>query len=456
MRFNPHDYQVYCIERMLNEDHLGLFLNMGYGKTIITLTALNELITYEGKVKHALVIAPKRVAETTWSDETAKWDHTKHLRVAKILGDKKSRISAAESESDIYVINRENVAWLVETYGREWKWDCVIVDELSSFKNPRSKRFKALKRMLPRIKRLYGLTGTPAANGLIDLWSQIFLLDGGRRLGKTVTKYREKYFVPDKRRGHIVFSYRLKEGAEEAIRSSISDICISLRDSDYVELPERIDVNLNVRLGREAYKKYQELEREMLLSLPEGEITAVNAAVVTGKLLQIASGRVYDEESNAHTIHTAKLEALKELIEQAGSEPVLIFYNYIHECDLILSEFKQARELKTEKDVRDWNAGKISILIAHPASAAYGLNMQDGGHIIVWYSPTWDLERYEQANARLHRQGQTEPVRVIHIIAKDTIDEKVLRSLSSKDRVQTALLEALQVRLREVKDEDSK
>lgn len=449
MRFSPHDYQYYCIERMMSEKHLGLFLNMGLGKTIITLTALNELITYQHKVKHVLVIAPKRVAETTWTDEVSKWDHTRHLRVSKILGDRETRISAVERDADIYVINRENVTWLVENYGADWKWDCVVIDELSSFKNPKAKRFRALKRMLPKIDRVYGLTGTPAANGLIDLWAQLFLLDRGERLGKTVTRYREKYFVPDKQNGHVVYSYRLKDGAEERIREKISDICISLKSSDYVELPERIDMNVTVNLGRRVYDQYRALERDMLLSLPDGEITAVNAAVVTGKLLQIASGSVYDEDSAPHRLHSAKQEALKEIIESAGSDPVLVFYNFIHERDAILE--LGGRELKTEKDVRDWNAGKIPLLTAHPASAAYGLNMQDGGHIIVWYSPTWDLERYEQANARLHRQGQSEPVRVIHIVAKGTMDERVLATLESKDKTQSALLKALEKRIKEIK-----
>lgn len=420
------------------------------GKTIITLTALNELITYRREVKNVLVIAPKKVAETTWTDEVLKWDHLKHLKVSKILGSKKKRCDAAERQADIYVINRENVTWLVDTYRRDWKWDCVVIDELSSFKNPSAKRFKSLKTVLPFISRLYGLTGTPAANGLIDLWAQVFLLDRGERLEKTISRYREKYFLPDKRNATTVFTYKIKPGCESVIREKISDICISLKQSDYVKLPDLVPKDFKILLPDKAQKAYSDMERDMFMSLPGGEINAVNAGVVAGKLLQIASGAVYDEDGAYHVIHTSKIEALNEIKELSQDDNILLFYNYKHERQEILKAFPEARTLETERDIRDWNEGKIEILLTHPASAGYGLNLQAGGHTVVWFSPTWNLEQYEQANARLHRQGQSEPVSVIHIIAKGSIDEIVMQALAGKDKTQSALLEALQKRIKEI------
>lgn len=435
---------------MINEPRLGLFLNMGLGKTVISLTAINEMIFYKKTAKRVLVIAPKRVAETTWTDEKDKWDHLKHLRVAKILGAKKDRIQAAESEADVYVINRENIPWLVDNFKSDWKWDTVIIDELSSFKNPRAKRFKKLKTMLPHIKRLYGLTGTPAANGLIDLWSQIYLLDEGERLHKTLGQYRERYFLPDKRNGPVVYSWRLRKGSERLIRKKISDICISLKSGDYIEMPECVYQESRLVLNKEAKEAYDEMERESILELTESEITAINAGVLTNKLLQIASGSVYDEKGNYHTVHSEKIEVLKEIVEQVGDSPVLVFYNFKHERDSILQAFKGSRVLESDQDVRDWNKGKIPLLLAHPASCGYGLNMQAGGHTVVWFSPTWNLEQYEQANARINRQGQTETVSINHIIAKGTVDEIVMRALESKDKTQTALLTALENKYKEI------
>lgn len=450
MRFKPHDYQLYCINRMLNEPRLGLFLNMGLGKTVITLTVLNELIFYRKTINKVLIIAPKRVAETTWSDEKDKWDHLKHLKISKILGSRSEREEAIKREADIYIINRENVQWLIENHRDEWKWDTVVIDELSSFKNSSSKRFKRLKIMLPHIKRLYGLTGTPAANGYLDLWAQVYLLDEGKRLFKTLRQYKDTYFLPDKRNSHVIFTYKLKDGAERLIKERIDDICISLKSGDYIEMPDCVYQEHSLRLSDSTLKKYRILERDLVLELAETDITAVNAGVLTNKLLQIASGSVYDETGDYHTIHTEKLEVLKEIIEQAGS-PVLVFYNFKHERDLILKNFKEAKMLEDERQVREWNRGEIPILVAHPASCAYGLNLQAGGHHVVWFSPTWNLEQYEQANARLNRQGQTETVTISHIIAKDTVDEIVMRSLQAKDKAQTALLKALEEKYKELR-----
>lgn len=454
MRFKPHDYQLYCIKRMIAEPRLGLFLNMGLGKTVITLTALNEMIFYHNTINKVLIIAPKRVAETTWSDEKDKWDHLRHLKISKILGTKSQREEAVEADADIYVINRENVQWLVDNYRRKWKWDTVIIDELSSFKNPKSKRFKRLKAMLPHIKRLYGLTGTPAANGYIDLWAQIYLLDEGKRLYKTLSQYREVFFLPDKRNAQIIYSYKLRKGAERLIKQKIEDICISLKSGDYIEMPDCVYQINRLILSPKSAKAYKTMEKELILELSEAEaITAVNAGVLTNKLLQIASGSVYDESGIYHTLHTEKLEVLKEIVEEAKS-PVLVFYNFKHERDLILSEFKEAKVLESDRDVRDWNTKKIPLLLAHPASCAYGLNMQAGGHNIVWFSPTWNLEQYEQANARLNRQGQTETVTVSHIIATGTVDEVVMSALQSKDKTQTALLKALEEKYKELRRND--
>lgn len=450
MRFKPHDYQLYCIRRMMNEPRLGLFLNMGLGKTVISLTAVNEMIFYQNTASKVLVIAPKRVAETTWSDEKNKWDHLKHLRISKILGTNSARMKAAEADADIYLINRENVTWLVENFRKNWKWDTVIIDELSSFKNHNSKRFKALKRMLPHINRLYGLTGTPAANGLMDLWAQIYLLDEGKRLYKTIGQYRTRFFDPEKRNSYVVFSYKLKKGADKLIRERISDICISLKSDDYVELPECVYHTAEFDLSPKAKKAYIEMERESVLELADGEITAFNAGVLTNKLLQIASGSVYDKDGNYHVIHEEKIEILKELIEEAVS-PVLVFYNFTHERDMIQKFIDGAHVLEGESDLKEWNAGKIPVLLAHPASCGYGLNMQEGGHTVVWFSPTWNLEQYEQANARVNRQGQKEIVTISHIIARGTVDEAVMRALSGKEKVQTTLLEELERKYQELK-----
>ncbi len=447
MKFQPHDYQRYCISRMLTEPRLGLFLNMGLGKTVITLTALNEMLYYRESAKEILIIAPKYVAETTWTQEAKKWEHLKHLKIVKILGNKNQRVKAVNTPSHIYIINWENLAWLVDNF--KWRWDTVIIDELSRFKNRNAKCFKKLKSVLPHIKRLYGLTGTPAANGFEDLWAQVYLIDRGERLEKTISAYREKYFKVDRYFGQYARTYKLVDGAEEKIRDKIKDICISLQESDYVKLPEKIESNVLIELSAKELKQYRKMERDMILSLPEGEIVASSAAVVTNKLLQIASGCVYDENGATHIIHNRKIEVFKEILKDCENDSVLVFYNFKHEKDQILKAVPEARVLNSDEDIRAWNNKEIKVLLAHPASAGYGLNMQNGGHIIIWFSPTWNLELYEQANARLLRQGQREPVVIKHLIAKDTMDSVVMKALRSKDRAQSTLLESLQEKLKE-------
>lgn len=441
MKFKPHEYQRYCITRMIKEPRLGLFLDMGLGKTVITLTALNEMINYQCSVKKVLIIAPKRVAETTWTDERDKWDHLKHLKMSKILGSSIERTIAAEAEADIYLINRENVSWLVDSFKKSWKWDTVVIDELSSFKNSSAKRFKKLKLVLPHIKRLYGLTGTPAANGYMDLWAQVYLLDQGKRLYKTITQYRERYFTPDKRNQHTVFSYKLKKGCDQVIQNKISDICISLQDK--ADVPDTIYQTSSLNLSPAVKEAYQRLEKDLILELKDTEITALNAGVLVNKLLQIASGCVYDEDGDYHRLHREKIEVLKEVLEQASGN-VLVFFNFKHEKEEIKKFFKAARILEGEQEIRDWNTGRIKLLLAHPASCGYGLNLQKGGHTIVWFSPTWNLEQYEQANARLARQGQKHPVIINHIIANDTVDELVMEALKNKETIQSALLQELE------------
>lgn len=447
MEFKPHKYQSYCIDRIIDEKYLGLFLKMGLGKTVIILTALKKLID-SGEARRVLVIAPKRVAESTWPAEINKWDHLKGLRASVCLGAPERRRRALAKEADIYIINRENIPWLVETYGKSWPFDTVVIDELTSFKNSSAKRFRALKSVRDRITRIYGLTGTPSPNGYIDLWAQVYLLDGGKALEPTKGRYLRRYFNEETKYGsggHTYKSYSIKgERARRVIERRLESFCISLKAEDYVELPDLLTDEIEVILSDKEYKLYKKMERESVLELSGGDITAVNAGVVTNKLLQIASGRVYDDNGAPVTIHEAKLETLDELIEASGGEPILVFYNYKHELEAILERFKGARVLETDKDIRAWNRGEIPLLLAHPASAGYGLNMQEGGHIIVWYSPTWNLEQYEQANARLHRQGQEAPVRVIHLIAKGTIDERVLAIIKAKDTSQKALIQALE------------
>lgn len=399
------------------------------------------------------MIAPLRVAQSTWSGEIEKWDHLRGLRLSKVLGNEKQRIEALNQPADLYIINRENTEWLVNYYGRKWPFDMVVIDELSSFKNPKSKRFRALRKVRPLIKRIVGLTGTPAPNGLIDLWSQVYLLDQGERLGKTLTGYRDRYFDPGRRNQNIVFEWIPKPFVEEAIYEKISDVCVSMKAEDWLQLPGRIDNVIEVELPEKAKSQYKQLEKDLTLPLVDSDVTAANAAVLTNKLLQMANGAIYDEFSDAKEIHSAKLDALEEAVEAANGKPVLVVYTYQHDLDRIKRQLKKynPRTLNGDQDVRDWNEGKIQVLLLHPASGGHGLNLQAGGNIVIWFGLTWSLEWYQQTNARLHRQGQTERVIIHHIVAKGTMDEEVLKALTGKAATQNGLMEAVKAKIEQYK-----
>lgn len=453
MKFIPWSYQEYAINHVIDYNVTGLFLDMGMGKTVSSLTAIDNLL-FLGDTNKVLVIAPKRVAEDTWSTEVDKWDHLKDLKISIILGTSKQRDEAVKKDADIYVTSRDNVVWLVENYFKTWKWDTCIIDELSSFKSSKAKRFRALKKVRPYFKRIIGLTGTPAPNSLIDLWPQLYLLDGGQRLGRTITGYRDQYFVPGDRNQHIVYNWKLKEGAEEAIHNKISDICISMMAKDYLDLPERIDSKIYIDLPKKAKDQYKELEKDLIIELGNEDITATNAAVLTGKLLQMANGAIYSEAHEVVEIHEEKINALLDIIEAANGKPVLVFYSFKHDLDRIKKVLKdnklKGQELGGQEDIKKWNNGEIPILLSHPASAGHGLNLQYGGNIVVWFGLTWSLELYQQANARLHRQGQKETVIIHHIIAKNTVDEDVIKALGNKEVNQNVLLEAVKARLKVV------
>lgn len=446
MKFTPHSYQEVAKEFALEREASGLFLDMGLGKTAITLSVIEELKNNYLEVIKALVIAPKRVAEDTWTTEHAKWDHLKNLKVIKIMGTPKERTAALDQEGDIYIVTRDNIAWLVNLLGKTWDFDTVIIDELSSFKNHQSKRFKALRKVRPLIKRIIGLTGTPAPNGYMDLWSQIYLLDRGERLGKNITTFRRKYCNTLYRHGYN--EYELREGAKEQIDEVIKDICISMKAKDYLNLKEPLYINRLAKLDKKEFNMYKTMERDAVLELEDEDITALSAAAVSNKLLQLANGAIYTEDKEVIEIHNKKLDVLEELIEEANGEPVLVFYNFKHDRDRILKKFKDASLLETEKDIKDWNNKKINILLAHPASAGHGLNLQHGGSIIIWFGLNWSLELYQQANARLNRQGQTETVRTYHIITEKTIDERVLEVLKGKNLRQEELLRQLKAEIR--------
>ena len=462
MRFVPHGYQRYCITRIIQEEALALFLDMGLGKTVITLTAVCDLIFNRFLVSRCLVIAPKKVAEDTWTREQDKWDHLNLLKIQPVLGAKEKRIRALNSPGNIFVINRENVPWLVDHYRNDWPFDMVVIDESSSFKSHQAKRFKALRNIRRHIRRLVELTGTPSPNGLTDLWAQLYLLDGGQRLGRTLTEYRNNYFVPASRNTTTIFSYEPLPGANEKIQEQIRDICISLSAKDYLSLPDRIDNVRYVQLDARARRAYEEMERERILELPDGALDAGSAAVLSGKLLQLANGAVYHtketvvddhvtEEREVVQIHDNKLEGFLELLEELGGKHALVFYNFQHDLERIhrvLAKTKLAvRELKGTADIAEWNAGRIDILLAHPASVAYGLNLQEGGSDVIWFGLNWNLELYQQANARLHRQGQKHTVYIHHLLAAGTVDEDVMSALRRKGDCQAALLEALKARV---------
>lgn len=450
-KFVPHAYQRYCINRLLTDEALGLFLDLGLGKTVITLTAINDLKYNRFAIRKALVVAPKKVAEATWTNEAEKWEHLRHLRIMPVLGSKQKRIRALNTPADIYVINRDNVVWLTEYYRNAWPFDLVVLDELSSFKNHAAKRTKALMWVRTHIKRIVGLTGTPAPNGLLDLWAQIFLLDQGQRLEKYITHYRQKYFEQN----YNGFGYTAKPGADEVIHSKIADICISMKAEDYLELPDAITNVIPVALDDKAKKLYEKMEKDLLLQIEDTEITATSAAVLTGKLLQLCNGALYDEDRNVHEIHDNKLEAFVELIERLNGKPALVFYSYQHDLARVKKALEpmrlRVRELQTPQDQLDWNAGQVDILLAHPASAAYGLNLQDGGNHVVWFGLTWSLELYQQANGRLYRQGQKQKVILHHLVVQGGADEDVMQALEGKAATQDRLLEALKARIDKAK-----
>ena len=456
MKFMPHDYQRYCVDYMKTRPIAALFLDMGLGKTVIALTALRDLMLDELSVSKVLVIAPLRVARDTWTAEIRKWDHLKELDVSVIVGDVKTRIAGISRQAMIYVINRENVKWLVEYYeknGRRWDFDCVVIDELSSFKNHQSQRFKWLRKIRPYVKRWIGLTGTPISNGLMDLWAEIGILDGGERLGKFIGRYREAYFRPGAMNPHtgIVYQYVLRPGAEEQIYKKISDITISMKALDYLQMPEYVSVVHEVQMSPAEKELYDRMKSDLIIPLEDGDIDAVNAAALSNKLLQMSNGAVYDENGNVRVIHQRKLEMLEDLIEAANGQPVLIAYWFRHDRARIEMYLKSLgydpREIRESKDIQDWNTGKISVAMIHPASAGHGLNIQEGGHILVWFGLTWSLELYQQTNARLWRQGQKNTVTIHHIITKGTVDEDVMEALTDKDITQEKLIAAVKARL---------
>ena len=468
---NLHSYQKACVEHIIAHPYCGVFLDMGLGKTVSTLTAINYLMNDYCEINSVLVISPKRVAESVWQEEAEKWEHLRHLRFSKIIGTQKQRTAAVmETKADIYIISRDNVAWLCALYGGgKLPFDMVVVDELSSFKSYKSVRFKALRGARPYLKRLVGLTGTPAPNGLIDLWPQIYLMDRGDRLEKTISRYREKYFRPGQTNGHVVYSYNLMSDSEQLIHKKIEDICISMKADDYLEMPLRTDNYIKLKMPDNIKKQYDDFEKNKILDLlntvgtveekdEDGNITlvqkpievnAVNAAALSNKLLQFANGAIYDENKKVFPIHDIKLDALKEIVENANGQSVLVAWTYQFDRDRILDYFKEykPRELRTNKDIEDWNAGKIQVMLAHPASAGHGLNLQAGGNIIVWFGQTWSLELYQQFNARLYRQGQQKGVIVHHLIMKDTHDEDVIQALKAKDKKQNALMDSIKAKI---------
>jgi len=449
--FTPYPHQRAGIDWITERPACALLWGMGTGKTVTTLTAVDRLLYDYLEDGPVLVIAPKRVAENTWSKECAKWEHLQHLRVRKIMGTAKQRIEAVHSIfegpfADIYVINRENVVWLVDLLQNRWPFPIVVIDELSSFKSAQAKRWKALRRVRGRIRRLIGLTGTPRPNGIEDLWPEIYLLDQGVRLGRTLSAFRTGYLVPEKMNGHIVYSYRPKEGAEAAVYERIGDICMSIKKDDVLQLPGQIYEDVELEAPPALMKQYKQFERDKVLECldEDGEIVAGSAAALTNKLLQFANGAIYDMDGQVHHLHDVKLDALEELLEEAGGDPVLVLYAYKHDRDRIRERIA-CRELDTPEDMEAWNRGEIPVALAHPASIGHGLNLQDGGHIIVWFGLTWSLELYEQANERLNRPGQRNVCMVYHLILKGTHDERVLQSLQKKEKGQAAAIEALRL-----------
>ena len=447
MKYFPHDYQRYATDFIINNPISAVLLEMGLGKSVISLSAINELMLDYFDVSRTLVIAPLRVANNTWPDEIKKWEHLKYLSYSVVTGSEKERLAALRKPAHIYLINRENVDWLITKSGIPWKFDMVVIDELSSFKSYQAKRFKSLLKVRPKIKRIVGLTGTPSSNGLMDLWAEFRLLDMGERLGRYITYYRQNFFVPDKRNQQMIFSYKPKEGSEKMIYSLISDITISMKSKDFLKMPECVMNEVVVSLSDKEQKLYDSLKQDMVLSLEENEIDAINAAALSNKLLQMSNGAVYNDDKESLHIHDRKLDALEDLIEGANGKPVLIAYWFKHDLERIKERF-DVREIKTAKDISDWNKGKIPVALIHPASAGHGLNLQAGGSTLIWFGLTWSLELYQQTNARLYRQGQDSTVVIHHILTKGTIDEDVMKALKAKERIQNALIESVKARLK--------
>lgn len=445
MKYKPHNYQQFATDFILNQSICCLMLDMGLEKTVITLTALWQLALDSFDVSRVLVIAPKRVAEDTWPKELAKWEHLTGLTSSLVLGSAAERKAALQRKAFLYIINRENVAWLVKNH--YWDFDMVVIDELSSFKSNKAERFKAMKKVRPMVTRIVGLTGTPAPNTLMDLWPQMYLMDMGQRLGRFIGGFRDRFFLPDKRNREIIYSYKPREGAEDAIYALISDICISMKAADYLDMPERIDNRIEVSMSPKERKLYDDFQKDMVLSIGDEELDATNAAALSNKLLQMANGAVYCEDKKVIPIHDRKLDALEDLVEGANGKPLLVAYWYKHDLQRIKARFKNARCIDTAKDIDDWNAGQIPLALIHPASAGHGLNLQDGGCTIVWFGLTWSLELYQQLNARLWRQGQKHTVVIHHIVTKGTHDEDVMRALENKDTRQSALIEAVRARI---------
>ena len=458
MHYDPRPHQKIAAEFLRDHSRAGLFLDMGLGKTVISLTRVKELLD-DFAINKVLVIAPLRVAQDTWSRESGKWDHLADLRVSRVLGTQAQRVAALAADADVYVINRENVQWLVETLGAKWPFDMVIIDELSSFKSAKSKRWRCLKRVIRLSPYVVGLTGTPAPNGYVDLWPEVFLLDGGARLGRTLGEYRSRYFNPGAHKGNIVYEWRLKPGAKTEIDRKLTDLCLSMSKEDWLTLPPVLFNNVIVRMNDEERKTYDHLRDTQVLPLLAGELSdlrdfdsavvGTTAATLSGKLLQLANGAAYDDHGAVFRVHDRKLDALEDIRAESHGQPLLVFYSYKHDLDRIIERFPEAVVMEGSDTISRWNAGQIPMLLCHPASAGHGLNLQEGGHIIVWFGLPWSLELYQQANARLHRMGQGESVIVHHIVCEGTLDEKVLTALSRKDATQRGLLDALKGYLNE-------
>lgn len=447
MKYEPHEYQRYAVEYIKSHPVAAVLLSMGLGKTSISLMAINDLLFDSFEIHKVLIIAPLRVALSTWGAEIEKWEHLKNLKYSIAVGTEQERLAALNADADIYIINRENVQWLIEKSGVPFDFDMLVVDELSSFKNHQAKRFKALMKVRPKVKRVVGLTGTPSSNGLMDLFAEFKLLDMGARLGRFIGQYRNAYFSPDKRNGQIIYSYKPLPDAEQQIYEKISDITISMKSTDHLKMPELISTQYEVELLEDEKKKYEELKKDLILQLPDGEITAANAASLTGKLSQMANGAVYSDDESILEIHQRKLDALEDIIESANGKPVLVAYWFRHDLERIKKRFV-VREIKTSRDIADWNNGSIPVTAIHPASAGHGLNLQSGGSALVWFGITWSLELYQQTVARLWRQGQTANTVVIqHIVTVGTIDEHIMQALERKDASQAALIEAVKAEI---------